>query len=97
MAEKGIDISEYHHDDYLFVVVHVDIHYRKPARLGQTIEVTTEVIEMTHVTISLKHQVFLEGELLVESTVKLACINSEGRPQRLPGEFEKLRNEHKKP
>jgi acyl-CoA thioester hydrolase len=73
--------------------VHVDIHYRKPARLGQTIEVTTEVIEMTHVTISLKHLVFLHDDLLVESTLKLACINSEGRPQRLPREFKKLRNE----
>lgn len=79
------------------MVVHVDIHYRKPARLGQTIDVTTEVIEMSHVTISLRHQVFFDGELLVESTVKLACVKSAGRPQRLPEKFENLRNEHKKP
>jgi acyl-CoA thioester hydrolase len=81
LAEKGIDIAEYHNQGILFAVIHADIFYKKPARLGDSIEITTDVSEQTHVTITLKHQVFRNGVLLVEATVQVACINSEGKPQ----------------
>lgn len=87
---KGIDVADYHNKGYLFAVVHVDVHYRKPAKLGETIEVTTEVTEITTVTITLRHQIFKDAALLVEATVKVACINKEGKPRRLPSEFTPL-------
>jgi len=90
LLEKGIDVSEYHKKGYLFAVVHADINYKKPARLGELIEVTTEVTGITSVTITMQHQIFRGDNLLVEATVKLACINNEGRPQRLPAEFKSL-------
>jgi acyl-CoA thioester hydrolase len=62
----------------------VDIHYKRPARLGEIIEVTTEMIEMTHAAITLKHQIFRDDTLLVEADVKIACIDKDGRPRRLP-------------
>jgi len=64
----------------------VDIQYKKPARLGDTIEVTTEVTEITNATISLKHRALKDENLLVESQVKLACIDKDGRPKRLPAD-----------
>jgi acyl-CoA thioester hydrolase len=90
LAEKGIDIAEYHNQGILFAVIHADIFYKKPARLGDIIEIATEVSEQTHVTITLKHKVFRNGVLLVEATVQVACINSEGKPQRLPENFRNL-------
>jgi acyl-CoA thioester hydrolase len=90
LLEKGIDVSEYHKKGYLFAVVHVDIYYKKPARLGETIEVTSEVTEITNATIKIKHQIFRGDNLLVEATVRLACINKAGKPQRLPSEFSSL-------
>jgi len=75
---------EYHRDGYFFVVVNVDIHYKRPARLGEIIEVTTEMIEITHATITLKHQIFRDDALLVEAYVKIACIDKDGRPGRIP-------------
>ena len=72
---------------YLFAVVHVDIGYKKPARLGEIVEVLTEVMETTHVTITMRQRVLRGDDLLVEAMVKLACINEEGKPRRLPEEF----------
>jgi acyl-CoA thioester hydrolase len=69
----------------------VDIQYKKPARLGDTIEVTTEVTEITHATISLKHRALKDETFLVESHVKLACIDKDGKPKRLPADLKKLR------
>ncbi len=90
LLEKGIDVAEYHNKGYLFAVVHVDIGYKKPARLGEIIEVATEVIEISHATITLRQYVLREDTPLVEAMVKLACINKDGRPQRLPEEFKAL-------
>src|SRR4030042_3049098 len=87
---KGIDVAEYHNKGYLFAVIHVDIHYKRPARLGEIIEVSTEIIEMTNATINLKHQILREGTLLVEANVRVACIDKEGKPRRLPESFKKL-------
>jgi len=55
--------------------------------LGEIIEVATEVIEISHVTITLRQYVLREDNPLVEAMVKPACINKDGRPQRLPEEF----------
>jgi len=90
LAEEGIDVAEYHDKGYLFAVVHADVRYRRPARLGEIIETTTEVKEVTNVTISLVHRILRDGALLVEAAVKLACIGKDGKPRRLPGELKSL-------
>jgi acyl-CoA thioester hydrolase len=87
LAEKGIDVAEYHNKGYFFPVIHVDIHYKKPARLGDVIEVTADLIEMTHATVTFRQDIFRNNILLVESTVKLVCISTDGKPRRLPQEF----------
>jgi acyl-CoA thioester hydrolase len=92
LLAQGIDVAAYHEKGYLFAVVHVDIQYKKPARLGDTIEVTTEVTEITNATISLKHRALKDETFLVESHVKLACIDKDGKPKRLPADLKKLSN-----
>ena len=84
LSDKGIDVAEYHSKGYFFPVVHVDIHYRRPAKLGEIIEVSSEVIEMTNASITFKQEIFRDDAVLVEATVKLACINRDGKPQRIP-------------
>ena len=87
LAEKGIDVAEYHNKGYFFPVIHVDIHYKKPARLGDIIEVTADLVEMTHATVTFRQDIFRGDTLLVQSTVKLVCISTDGKPRRLPPEF----------
>jgi acyl-CoA thioester hydrolase len=90
LLEKGINVAQLHNKGFLFAVVHVDINYKNPARLGEIIEVATEVTEVSHVTITLRQLVFREDKLLVEAAVKLACINGNGKPRRIPEEFRSL-------
>jgi acyl-CoA thioester hydrolase len=58
--------------------------------LGETIEVATEVIEITNATITFKQEIFRDDAALVHATVKLACINRDGKPQRVPSELAEL-------
>jgi acyl-CoA thioester hydrolase len=87
LLERGINVAEFHNKGCMFAVVDVDIHYKRPAKLGQTIEVTTEVIAMTAVTISIKHHIMRDGALLVEADVRIACIDRNGKPTRIPEEM----------
>jgi len=95
LSDKGIDVAEYHSKGYFFPVVHVDIHYRRPAKLGEIIEVATEVVEITNITITFKQEIFRDDAVLVEATVKLACINRNGKPQRIPSELASLFSDRK--
>lgn len=91
LAEHGIDVAEYHHHGNFFVVTHVDIHYKQPARLGETIEVTTEVQDMRKASMTIKNNILREGSLLVVALLTFACIGTDGRPRRLPESFMSLR------
>jgi acyl-CoA thioester hydrolase len=71
-------------------VIHVDIHYRKSALLGEVIEVVTELTDISSVTITMKQDIYRGDTLLSEATVKLACINKDGKPRRLPSEVTSL-------
>jgi len=90
LMDKGIDIVQYHNEGYFFVVIHVEISYRRPATLGDEIEITTELAGLSSATIAMNHKVLKQGEILVESSVRLACINREGRPQRIPEEIKNI-------
>lgn len=85
----GINVAEYHNMGYFFAITHVDIHYKRPARLGDVIDVTTGLAELRAATITLKHQIFRDDNLLVEAFVTVACIDKNGKPMRLPDIFKK--------
>ncbi len=92
LLEHGISVSEFHNGGLFFVVTHVDIHYKRPGRLGETIEVTTEVAETKKASLTLKSGVFRGADLLAEACVTFACIDRSGRPHRLPEGFNKLKS-----
>jgi len=93
LLEHGIDVAEFHYRGYFFAVIHLDIYYRKPARLGDVIEVITEMDELRNASITVKNQIFRNETLLVDAYVTLACIDKEGRPRRLPEGFMKIKGD----
>ena len=88
--EKGIDVAAYHNEGYLFAVIAVDVNFKKPARLGEILDITTELTETTNATITLKQHALHNGILLVEAGVRLACIDKNGKPRRLPENIKKI-------
>lgn len=86
----GISVAEYHNHGLFFTVTHADIHFKKPARLGETINVTTEIAEMKNASVLLKSIISRSDVTLVEAYVTFACINQDGKPKRLPEELRKL-------
>jgi acyl-CoA thioester hydrolase len=89
LSELGIDVAEYHGQGCLFPVTHIDVKYKQPARLGDMIEVTTEIKELGNASLIINHNIFKKDALIVEASVKLACIGNDGKPRRIPEEFKK--------
>jgi acyl-CoA thioester hydrolase len=68
----------------VFVVRRCAIDYLQPARLDDLLEVETRVTGMAGATLDLQQIVRRGGTDLVVMAVTLACVNSAGRPARLP-------------
>lgn len=91
LAGAGINVSEYHGRGFIFTVTHVDIHYRRPAALGDIIEIMTGIEEMKNASLTFSQQVLKDGALVAEAKVTLACVDRSGKPRRLPEELKRLR------
>lgn len=90
LASKGIDVARYHRSGLIFTVTHVDVHYRRPAHLGDVIEITTEISDIKNASLTFGQRIERDGTLLVEAEATLACVDENGKPRRLPEELKNL-------
>ena len=91
LSGQGINVAELHNLGYFFTVTHVDIKYKKSAKLGDIVEVTSEIIELRNASLTIKNRILRDDTLLVEAHVTIAYIDKNGRPHRLPDSFKNIR------
>ena len=72
-----------------FPRVEVWCRYRKPARLGDSLDVTLWIEKRTQTALVLRFEMRRAGEtdLVVEATSRLVCVNRQFRPIPLPAEL----------
>jgi acyl-CoA thioester hydrolase len=70
-----------------YAVVEVDIRYRKPARLGDDLQVVSTVDQVRASSVHIHQRVIRGPELLTEAKVTAAFLDGEGRPRRQPREW----------
>jgi acyl-CoA thioester hydrolase len=71
----------------MFVVVHADVSFRKPARYGDSLQVTCTLEERSRASLTFRQHILRGGtqELLVEGLVRIACLDaSKLKPRGLP-------------
>ena len=72
-------------DDFQFVVRELKLCYHQPAVLDDLIDVRVELTTLTRVTFELQQPIYRAGDLLLEGTVKVACIDAKSkRPKAIP-------------
>ncbi len=69
-----------------FVVRGCEVEYLKPARLDDLVEVATGVKSIKGASFILTQDVERDGEVLVTTEIRIACIDGEGRAARIPAE-----------
>ncbi len=81
----GIDQSRMARDlGIVFAVRSCAVEYQAPARLDDLIEVRSRLIALKGATLDAEQEIRRNGERLVCLDTKIASVNSDGRPVRLP-------------
>ncbi len=65
-----------------FVVKHLEADYLKSAKLGDLIEVKSELVELKNASLVLKQTIYKEEEVLFRMVATLAYVK-EGKPSRI--------------
>lgn len=71
-------------DGLAFIVRRCAVDFLKPARLDDALEVHTRVLTARGARVEAEQVVKRRGDDLARLTLEIACIDRQGRPQRLP-------------
>ena len=70
-----------------YAVVEVDIKYRRPARLGDDLQVVSNVQQVRASSVDIHQRVMRGPELLTDAKVTAAFLDGQGRPRRQPKDW----------
>jgi len=84
----GFELGELlKNEDTGFVVSSIEVDFLQAAELDQLLYVVTEIIEVRHASIRYTqclHRDTAEGTLLCRAKVRIACVDGQKRPRRIP-------------
>jgi acyl-CoA thioester hydrolase len=84
----GIDQAEMlRGEGSAYFVTHVDIRYRRPARLAEDLRVISSVQQVRASSVDIQQRVMRGDELLSDASVTAAFLDRDGRPRRQPKEW----------
>ncbi|HYX46507.1 MAG TPA: YbgC/FadM family acyl-CoA thioesterase [Sphingomicrobium sp.] len=84
----GIDqAAMLHGDGSAYYVAHVDIRYRRPARLGEDLQIVSTVQQVRASSVHIQQRVMRGPEVLADASVTAAFLSRDGRPRRQPREW----------
>jgi len=84
LRELGYTHARMEAEGKLLAVVELKIRYRAPAHYDELLRVEALFQKASAARLWVEHRVFEGARLLCEGEVVLACLDSSGRPQRLP-------------
>jgi acyl-CoA thioester hydrolase len=67
-----------------FAVKSARIEYFRPARLDDALQVRTGLVEVAGASLKVRQRIFRGEEVLVDMQIRLAVMDRNGRPARLP-------------
>lgn len=89
LRDRGIEVAAYAAVGVLFVVAHVEIDYRAPARYNDLLSLESEIVDFTRTSLTFSHTAARrrDDRDIAEGWVRLVCVNERGKPHRLPEEI----------
>jgi acyl-CoA thioester hydrolase len=84
LRQSGLTYREIEDAGHYLVIVAIDCKFKRPAYYDDLLTLRTIVERVTHVKLVHRYEVLRDGLLLAEGHSTLACVDRDGRPQRLP-------------
>ena len=86
-VQQGGMVEEADGEGVAFVVRHMNIDFRSPARMDDIITIETQPHRVGGAKLILDQSISCGDRRLIEARVTIAVINRHGRPRRLPGDL----------
>lgn len=85
LEDHGISVASLQQQGTWFVVTHAEVHYRSPARYGETLQIQTTVSSTRKVSLTFHHRIteLHSARLVVEGSATLVAVNDLGKVVRL--------------
>lgn len=84
LREAGVDQRAMRDAGLVFVVTRLEADYLSPARYDDVVTVRTALAEVKGASAMLTQEARRGEDLLFRARVRIACMNVQGRPARLP-------------
>jgi acyl-CoA thioester hydrolase len=92
LEKKGLSVKELHERNFLYAVRKCAITYKSPARYGDTIICTAELIKTTAAQMLFDQKIFhkTDGRLMVEAEVTLVSLDRDFKPIAIPDDVRQV-------
>jgi acyl-CoA thioester hydrolase len=84
LLATGHDYADLERAGVILVVKKLAVHYHRPSRFGDLLRVQIRTLRARGARIDHEYKVMRGEDLLAEGESTLACIDTDGRVQRLP-------------
>lgn len=84
---NGLAYKDCEERGVFFVVVRLELRYRRPARYDDMITVHVKASNIGRIKLEHTYEIKRGEELLAEATTTLACVDRTGKPQAMPDDF----------
>ena len=81
---QGGDYRKLEEDGYFLVVAEIRCKFRAPARYDDLLTLRTTLAHLSPVKMEHEYELFREGKLLTTGHSVLACVDRQGRLQKIP-------------
>jgi len=88
LRDIGFDFLKSVRDNYGIFIVRIEIDYKIPATTDDMIHIKTKPLKKGAASGTLAQQIWREDDLLVEAKVTWAFVDSDGKPVKLPPEYD---------
>ena len=74
-------------ENKFFIVKNITADYLLPAYFGDQLVICTTLIELKRASMMLKQEILRESKKIFDCDVRLALLNSSGKPEKFPVDF----------
>lgn len=98
LLESKIDLKKWAKQGIIFLVVNINVNYRRAVPVGETLIVTTNLEKIGNRSVVLEQKIFLKGseEIAADALITFVIADKSGRAVSMDGEMlqeiEKLRS-----
>ncbi|NLF30903.1 MAG: acyl-CoA thioesterase [Planctomycetes bacterium] len=89
LRKNGVNYRDLEAAGVLFVVTHLEVRFRSPARYDDVLAVTTRLERVSTARIDHVYAITdrATGRLIAEAATTLACVDTDGRVQAIPADL----------